>query len=101
METTWFDLTKGYAELESWVRVDQRIIQEADPTQPLEYTSTSSAEAVHSLTFASHAERPMPPATSVRRALISGSSSNIPFAVARGVYFFSQWSHARYIEHSL
>ena len=27
-------------------------------------------------------------------------NQNIPFAVARGVYFFSNWSHARYVEHS-
>ncbi|MGE5749686.1 MAG: hypothetical protein ACM31F_06975, partial [Gemmatimonas sp.] len=35
---SWFDLTRGYGELESWVRADQRIVQEADPAQPVEYS---------------------------------------------------------------
>lgn len=97
---TWFDLTKGYGELESWVRVDQRIIQEADPSQPLEYTSTTPPDRAvpADLRFA----RGTPDANGdIRQA---GADfwyiKNIPFAVARGVYFFSQWSHARYIEHS-
>jgi hypothetical protein len=97
---TWFDLTKGYGDLESWVRVDQRIIQEADPSQPLEYTSTTPPDRAvpADLRFA----RGTPDANGDIRQ--PGADfwyiKNIPFAVARGVYFFSQWSHARYIDHS-
>ena len=97
---SWYDLTKGYGDLAdgSWVRVDQRIIQEADPTQPTEYTSVTPP--------------PFPNITDKRFASGSGAGNietpgadfwyekSIPYAVARGVYFFSQWSHARYIDHS-
>jgi len=97
---SWYDLTKGYGELESWVRVDQRIIQEADPTQPLEYTSTTPPvrATIADKRFASGA------ADASGNIKQQGADfwyiKNIPFAAARGVYFFSQWSHARYIDHS-
>ncbi len=96
----WYDLTKGYGELESWVRVDQRIIQEADPTQPIEYlTATAPPRAnIPDLRFS----RGTPDSKGDIRQ--KGADfwfiNNIPFAVARGVYFFSQWSHARYVDHS-
>jgi starch-binding outer membrane protein, SusD/RagB family len=97
---TWFDLTKGYGELESWVRVDQRIIQEADPSQPLEYTSTTPP--TRAIPADLRFSRGTPDANGDIRQ--KGADfwflSNIPFAVARGVYFFSQWSHARYVDHS-
>jgi hypothetical protein len=97
---SWYDLTKGYGELESWVRVDQRIIQEADPTQPIEYSSaTPPARAnIADLRFA----HGTPDAAGDIRQ--KGADfwfiNNIPFAIARGAYFFSQWSHARYVDHS-
>lgn len=97
---SWYDLTKGYGELESWVRVDQRVIQEADPSQPLEYTSTTppAPANIPDLRF-SHGT---PDANGDIRQ--KGADfwfvNNIPFPVARGVYFFSQWSHARYVDHS-
>ncbi len=97
---SWFDLYKGYVDLESWVRVDQRIIQEADPTQPLVFTSaTAPARATPAdRRFASGA----PDASG--NVKTPGAdfwyNQNIPYAVARGVYFFSNWSHARYIDHS-
>ena len=97
---SWYDILKGYSNLESWVRIDQRIIQEAEPSQPLVYTSTTPPpRAVPAdLRFA----RGTPDASGNIKQ--PGADfwfyNNIPFAVARGVYFFSQWGHARYIEHS-
>lgn len=99
---TWFDLTKGYADLAdgSWVRVDQRIIQEADPSQPVEYTSTTAPGFgnIADLRFAKG------PALSNGSVETAGADfwfeKSIPYAVARGVYFFSQWAHARYIDAS-
>jgi hypothetical protein len=98
----WYDLTKGYGDLAdgSWVRVDQRIIQEADPSQPVEYTSVNAPPFpnIPDLRFSRGAQN------SSGNIEQSGADfwfeQAIPYAVARGVYFFSQWSHARYIDHS-
>ena len=86
--TLWYDLLKYYGESESWVRVDQRVIQEMDPTQPVVYTSTT------------------PPPRAQSADLRLGTTANpgtdykffsvIRNAPARGVYFFSQWQHVRY-----
>lgn len=97
---SWYDLTKGYAELESWVRVDQRIIQEADPTQPIEWSSTTPPPFpnIPDKRFS----RGTPDASGDIRQ--PGADfwfvKSVPYAASRGTYFFSQWSHARYVEHS-
>jgi hypothetical protein len=82
----WYDLLKYYGESQSWVRTDQRVIQLMDPTQPVVYTSVT----------------PPPRATSADNRLSTDWTfvQNIPYAVARGVYFFSQWQHTRYFFHS-
>ena len=82
----WYDLLKYYGESQSWVRIDQRIIQELDPTQPVVYTSVT----------------PPPQAVSADARLGTDYTyvSQIPFNPARGVYFFSQWQHTRYFFHS-
>ncbi|MEO7366906.1 MAG: RagB/SusD family nutrient uptake outer membrane protein [Gemmatimonadaceae bacterium] len=99
---TWFDLTKGYADLAdgSWVRVDQRVIQEADPAQPLEYTSTAAPGFgnIADLRFAKGA--PNASGSVETPGADFWFQKSIPYAVARGVYFFSQWAHARYIDAS-
>ena len=99
---SWYDLTKGYADLAdgSWVRVDQRIIQEADPSQPTEYTSTTPPPFpnIADLRFA-HGT-PNSSGNIEQKGADFWFEKTIPFAVARGVYFFSQWAHARYIDHS-
>ena len=97
---TWFDLYKGYVDLESWVRVDQRILNEADPSQPVVFTSTTApARAVPAdLRFARGA--PDASGNVKQEGADFWYYQGIPFAVARGVYFFSNWGHARYIEHS-
>lgn len=89
---TWGDTFKAYNNLESWVRVDQRVIQLADQTQPVVYTSTT----------------PPPPLNSPDKRWGTEAANGtdfkftkaIPYAVARGVHFFSQWGHVRYVEHS-
>lgn len=99
---TWYDLMKGYADLAdgSWVRVDQRVIQEADPAQPVEYTSTAPPGIgnIPDLRFS----RGTPAANgSIEQAGADfWFQRSIPYAVSRGVYFFSQWAHARYIDAS-
>jgi len=97
---TWYDLLKGYSDLESWVRVDQRVVQLADPSQPLLYTSaTPPARAVS-------ADKRWATGTPDASGNVKQEGAdfwfyrNIPFSVARGTFFFSQWGHARYIEHS-
>jgi hypothetical protein len=96
---SWYDLTKGYGELTSWVRVDQRIIQEADPSQPLEYTSAAAPPfpTIADKRFARGA------ANAAGDIRTPGADfwfiKSIPFDPARGFYFFSQWAHARYVEH--
>lgn len=88
----WYDHMKGYVELESWIRVDQRVVQLADNSQPVVYTSVT----------------PPPPVNSPDRRWGSQTANGtdfkftnaIPFPSARGVYFFSQWGHVRYVTHS-
>lgn len=84
--TKWYDHMKYYVNSQSWVRVDQRVIQLMDPTQPVVYTSTT----------------PPPRATSADARLGTDFNyvSAIPYDPARGVYFFSQWQHIRYFQHS-
>jgi hypothetical protein len=89
----WYDLQKFYGNAASWMRVDQRVVQLLDPSQPVVYTSVN----------------PPPRAQSPDRRFGTESTPGtdfgyypvIPFAVARGVYFFSQWGHDRYGFHSL
>jgi hypothetical protein len=97
--TTWFDILKGYGELRSWVRTDQRIIQEADPTQPIEWTSTNPPPfpSIADLRFA-HGSKDA--AGDIRpKGADFWFNNAVPYDPARGVYFFSQWSHARYVDH--
>jgi hypothetical protein len=98
---TWYDMTKAYVERQgSWVRVDQRVIQLADPTQPVVYTSTTPPPFpnIPDLRFA----RGTPDAQG--KITQAGADfwymPTIPYDPARGVYFFSQWAPVRYFEHS-
>jgi hypothetical protein len=99
---TWYDITKGYGDLAdgSWVRVDQRIIQEADPTQPVEYTSTTPPPFANIPDLRFSHGTPNASGNIEQPGADFWFEKTIPYAVARGVYFFSQWAHARYIDHS-
>ena len=97
---TWFDLAKGYLDLESWVRVDQRIIQEADPSQPLVFTSTDAPPRAVPADLRFSRGEPDASGNVKQDGADFWYNQNIPFAESRGVYFFSNWSHARYVEHS-
>jgi len=100
---SWYDITKGYGDLAdgSWVRVDQRIIQEAASNpQPTEWTSTTAPA------FATIPDLRFSHGTPNAQGNIEQDGADfwfeaaVPYAVARGVYFWSQWAHARYIDHS-
>jgi hypothetical protein len=99
---TWYDLTKGYGDLAdgSWVRVDQRIIQEADPTQPTEYTSTTPPPFPNIADLRFSHGTPNAAGNIEQPGADFWFEKTIPYAVSRGVYFFSQWAHARYINAS-
>ena len=88
----WYDHNKYYVNSQSWVRVDQRVIQLMDPTQPVVYTSTTPPPRAQSADL--RLGTTAVPGTDFKFV------TNIPFAVARGVYFFSQWQHIRYFQHS-
>lgn len=94
----WYDLTKGYAEFESWVRADQRIIQLADPTQPRVWTSATAP--VRAQPLDARFAKGTPDANGDVKTpgadfwFYKGTGA---WDVARGVYLFSSWGHARYI----
>jgi hypothetical protein len=97
---TWFDITKGYGELTSWVRVDQRVVQEAsDATQPLVWTSTTPPP------FPNIPDKRFAHGTPNAAGDIRTPGADfwfingVPYDPARGVYFFSQWAHTRYVDH--
>jgi hypothetical protein len=97
----WFDLFKGYAEYAPWIRVDQRVIQLADPTQPRVWTS-ATAPARAQPQDARFAKGTPNAAGDIKDP---GADfwyyKNAPPAwdIGRGVYLFSSWGHARYISY--
>ena len=99
---SWGDEMKGYADLAdgSWVRVDQRIIQEADPSQPVEYTSTTPPGVGNIADLRFSRGTPNSSGSIEQQGADFWFQKSIPYAVSRGVYFFSQWAHARYIDAS-
>jgi hypothetical protein len=84
----WYDYNKYY-QTAAWARVDQRVVQLMDPTQPVVYTSTTVFPP-----RAQSADARM--GTTATPGTDFTFTSNIPFAAARGPYFFSQWLHTRY-----
>jgi hypothetical protein len=89
----WYDLQKFFGNAASWMRVDQRVIQLMDPSQPVVYTSVNPPPRAQS--------QDLRLGTEAQPGTDFGYYPVIPFAVARGVYFFSQWGHDRYLSHSL
>jgi starch-binding outer membrane protein, SusD/RagB family len=98
--TLWYDLVKGYGELESWVRADQRVVQLADPTQPRVWTSqvapvrAQPADARFAKGAPDAAGNVKTPGADFWFYRGTGS-----WDIARGPYLFSSWGHARYIEY--
>jgi hypothetical protein len=98
--TLWYDLLKGYGELESWVRADQRIVQLADPTQPLTWTGQTAP--VRAQPADARFAKGTPDASGNVKTpgadfwFYKGTGS---WDFARGPYLFSSWGHARYIEY--
>ena len=79
-----------------WMRVDMRIIQAMDSTQPFEFTTQAGPPR------ATSADKRMGvvPATSYSNVLTETAdfryNTTSLFAVARGIYFFSFWNFNRY-----
>ena len=99
----WFDITKGYTQRAgSWVRLDQRVVQLADPSQPVVWTSADGSAPP----FPSIADLRFAHGTPDAAGNITQPGADfhffavVPFALARGVYFYSQWAPVRYFEHS-
>lgn len=80
----WYDLFKMYGDYEGWVRTDQRIIAEMDSTQPKEFTSQTAPPKAD--TTKDH-----------RLATDFTYYSSIPYPSSRGLFFFSNWAHERYL----
>jgi hypothetical protein len=86
--SVWYDLLKYYGESESWVRVDQRVVQLMDPSQPVVYTTITPPPRAQS--------------ADLRMGTTANPGTDFKFIStirndpARGFYFFSQWQHIRY-----
>jgi hypothetical protein len=97
---TWGDTFKAYGELESWVRVDQRVVQLADPSQPVVYASVNPPPRANPADLRWAHGSPDANGNVKQAGADFWFINDIPYDPARGVYFFSQWQHARYITHS-
>jgi hypothetical protein len=96
----WFDLQKGYGEFQAWVRVDQRVIQLADPTQPRVWATATGPER------AQPADDRFAKGTPNASGDVKTPGADFwyykstgSWDVARGVYLFSSWGHARWISY--
>ena len=85
--TNWYDYIKLYGDYEGWVRADQRVIAMMDSTQPQVFTSQTPP--------------PMADTTKDHRLVTDFTYyTSIPYPSARGVWFFSNWVHERYLYHT-
>ena len=85
--TNWYDYFKMYGDYQGWVRADQRVIAEMDSTQPREFTSQTAP--------------PMADTTKDHRLVTDFKYyASIPYPAARGLWFFSNWTHERYLYHT-
>lgn len=83
----WYDYIKLYGDYEGWVRADQRVIALMDSTQPKVFTSQTAP--------------PMADTTKDHRLATDFKYyASIPYPAARGVWFFSNWVHERYLYHT-
>ncbi|MEO8193757.1 MAG: hypothetical protein ABI681_07890 [Gemmatimonadales bacterium] len=81
----WYSYTQYYGNEQSWVRVDQRLINRMDPSQPAKFTGTivpkgSSADARYTTDY-------------TQRSEVIGDPT-------RGIYMQTPWYHSRYEAHS-
>jgi starch-binding outer membrane protein, SusD/RagB family len=83
---TWWDGYKYYGTEEGWARVDYRIINSMDPSQPSRFPTDNS--------------HPLPPAVGDDR-LVSDMEyyTSIPFRAERGLYHYSHYDYTRYDYH--
>lgn len=83
---SWWDAYKYYGTEEGWGRVDMRVINAMDPSQPSRFPTDNS--------------HPLPPASGDNR-LDSDMTyfTSIPFRANRGLYHYSHYQHSRYDYH--
>lgn len=84
--SSWWDAYKYYGTEEGWARVDYRIINAMDPSQPSRFPTDNS--------------HPLPPASGDNR-LTSDMTymTSIPFRANRGLYHYSHYDYSRYDYH--
>jgi len=83
-----------YTNTASWTRVDMRVIQAMDSTQPIIFTTQAGPPRA---TSADKRMGVVPAATSVASETADFRyNPSIPYSAARGIYFFSYWSYQRY-----
>ena len=83
-----------YTNTASWTRVDMRVIQAMDSTQPIIFTTQNGPPRA---TSADKRMGVVPAATAVASETADFRyNPSIPYSVARGIYFFSYWSYNRY-----
>ena len=83
--TTWWSYINYYGNEQSWVRVDMRLINRMDPSQPAKFTGTI-----------------VPRGTSPDARYVSDFThqNNVIGDPGRGIYMQSYFWHDRYVEHS-
>jgi hypothetical protein len=81
----WYSYTAFYQDELTWVRVDQRLINRMDPSQPVKFTGTA-----------------VPRGSSPDARYVSDFTFNTPVIgdPSRGIYMQSPWYHSRYQAHS-
>ena len=84
--SSWWDAYKYYGTEGGWARVDMRVINAMDPSQPSRFPTDNS--------------HPLPPASGDNR-LTSDMTYNtgIPFRANRGLYHYSHYDYSRYDYH--
>ena len=83
--TNWWSYINYYGNEQSWVRVDMRLINRMDPSQPAKFTGTivpkgTSADNRYNTDFTHF--------------------GNVIGDPGRGIFMQSPWYHSRYVEHS-
>ena len=83
----WWDAYKYYGTEEGWSRVDYRVINAMDPSQPSRFPTDNS--------------HPLPASTSGDERLFTDMtySTSIPFRAERGLYHYSHYVYSRYSYH--
>ncbi len=84
--SSWWDAYKYYGTQTGWARVDYRVINAMDPSQPSRFPTDGS--------------HPLPPAVGDNRLVTDMNYEvSIPFRAERGLYHYSHYDYTRYDYH--